>query len=74
LIRRNNKNDHILGIIIIAVCSLCAFIAAKCCGVEIYLIGKIKKYGNDLRDRWKWLDKNLNRFKIKVQIYYNRNR
>lgn len=52
-----------IGIIIIAVLSIAAVIAAKCCGVEIDPVGRSKKYFNDLRDRWKWLDRNLNRFK-----------
>lgn len=53
----------VVGLIIIAVLSLVALVAAKCCGVKIDPIGKAKQYLNDLRDRWKWLDKNLNKFK-----------
>ena len=45
-----------IGIIIITVMSLIALIAAKCCGVKIDPVGKIKKFWNDIRDRWKWLD------------------
>lgn len=50
-----------IGIIIMAVLGIAAFIAAKCCGVKIDPIGRIKKFSNDLRDRWRWLDKMLNK-------------
>ena len=56
------------GLIIIAVLSLVALVAAKCCGVKIDPIGKAKQYLNDLRDRWKWLDKNLNKFKLGILL------
>lgn len=44
-----------------AVLGIAAFIAAKCCGVKIDPIKRIKKFWNDLRDRWRWLDKMLNK-------------
>merc|ERR1712131_265326 len=50
-----------IGIIIMAVLGLSAFIASKFCGVQIDPIGKLKKFQNDIRDRWHWLDKTLNR-------------
>jgi len=56
--------SHKKGIIIVVVLSIIALIAAKCCGVEIDPIGKIKKLSDELRDRWKWLDKQLNKFKV----------
>jgi len=57
-----------IGIIIIAVVSVVTFILAKCCGIKIDPIGKTKKALNDLRDRWKWLDLNLNRIKCCYRV------
>ena len=65
-----------IGIIIMAVLGLSAFIASKFCGVKVFEqktnhftsspntlkidpIGKLKKFQNDIRDRWHWLDKEL---------------
>ena len=50
--------------------SVVTFILAKCCGIKIDPIGKTKKALNDLRDRWKWLDLNLNRIKETEKNYY----
>ena len=40
-----------------AVLGIAVVIANKCCGVKIDPIKRIKKFWNDLRDRWRWLDK-----------------
>jgi len=50
-----------IGIIIMAVLGIAVVIANKCCGVKIDPIKRIKKFWNDLRDRWRWLDKMLNK-------------
>ena len=66
-----------IGIIIMAVLGLSAFIASKFCGVQVCKkvydfqnsdiskidpIGKLKKFQNDIRDRWHWLDKETSDF------------
>ncbi|CAG5109694.1 Oidioi.mRNA.OKI2018_I69.chr2.g4202.t1.cds [Oikopleura dioica] len=51
-----------IGIIIIAVIGVACFIAAKCCGVHIDPLGWMADKWNELRNRWVWLDTQLNKF------------